>query len=76
MGPVPSKMIQIPQVNCGCDQGGDGQNGLASGGAEVGWGGGCIMKDNTKVIVTDAKLDILTSVCEKPFVKIGESTKY
>ena len=30
----------MPQVNCGCDQGGDGQNGMAGGGAEVGGGGG------------------------------------
>ena len=27
-------------------------------------------KDNTKLIVTDAKLDILASGCEKPVVKI------
>ena len=29
----------MPRVNCGCDQGGDGQNDLAGGGAEVGGGG-------------------------------------
>ena len=38
----------MPQVNCVCVQGGDGQNGLAGGGAELGGGGGparCIIID-------------------------------